>query len=594
MITALFQRVLLLSLAGGLLSLFLLTLRPVTRKLFSPNWQYYIWLAVLFVLVLPVSFSLPHPEPEMLTAGQMPPQPLQEATLPETNTETTPLPDRLPIRSLPLPQDLPFYAGLVWICGIAWLLCWRLLRYLLFIRTLRKQAVGERFFPGTPKRLKIRQTDMLDAPLLVGLLHPVLYLPSIPLSEKEWQYILLHELTHYKRRDLLYKWAAMLVASVHWFNPLVHIAAKQIDLECEVSCDFLVTNHLSKQGKKEYMNLILNMLDAVTCRPRALTTQMASSKHLLKRRFTMIQTKKAPTPLVSFLSVAIAVVLLSTSVLASGVLSGLAEERYTVALVSKGEVMALTGKPLIENGEVYVPLRETFEKLGFLSSAESYMDWSNGRIQFCLVANDRGTTFRSVWAVEIGRNALILNAFDDTPPETTASFANAPILRENLAYIPYSYFLYLIHAATTEEWPVGYIVCDKDGTVIEAVSQAGGVAGPEKISIASVPSEAVSQFFRRFEQSDFDGMKPYCTQACVSRFFGDGFVFGMTKAALTDLQIDRQEYTKSSNDFVVHVSVDMTPHESSVFSPCQTATSFYLILQRQPDGQYLIDEFATG
>ncbi len=596
MFAPLFQRVLLLSLAGSLLSLFWLALRPLTRKLFSPGWQYYIWLTVLLVWVLPVSFSLTQQMPDLLPAEQTLPlaSAPQEAMQAGTDVKPTPLLERPPVRSIHLPQNLLFYAGLVWICGAVWILCYRLMRYLLFLRAIRKHAGEERFFPGIPKRLKVRQTNMLDAPLLIGLLHPVLYVPAVTLSQQEWQYIFLHELTHYKRRDLLYKWAAMLIVSVHWFNPLAYIVAKQIDLECEVSCDFAVTSNLSNLEKNEYMTMILDLLHAAKSQPRALTTQMTSSKIILKRRFTMIKIKKAPSRLMSALSVAVALVLLSTSVLASGVLSGLTEKHYTVTLISKGEVIELAGKPLIENGEVYLPLRETFEKVGFLEDTESYMNWDNGRVEFCLVANDNGTILRSVWAVEIGRNALILNAFDDTPPETTKSFANAPILRENLTYIPYSYFLYLINAATTEERPVGYIVYDKDGTVIQSVSQAGGVEGPKTISISGTPPEVVSQFFHLFEQSDFESMKQYCTQACISRFSGDGFVFGMTKAALTDLQIDPLEYTKSSNDFVVFVSVDMTPHEFSVFSPGQTATSFYLILQRQPDGRYLIDEFATG
>lgn len=68
----------------------------------------------------------------------------------------------------------------------------------------------------------------------------------------------------------------------------------------------------------------------------------------------------------------------------------------------------------------------------------------------------------------------------------------------------------------------------------------------------------------------------------------------MTTASIQAMEIDPLEYAKSSNDFNVFVTVNMTPHEQSVFDPSQTSTSFYVILQRQPDGRYLIDEFATG
>lgn len=66
----------------------------------------------------------------------------------------------------------------------------------------------------------------------------------------------------------------------------------------------------------------------------------------------------------------------------------------------------------------------------------------------------------------------------------------------------------------------------------------------------------------------------------------------MTKAELTLVRTD--ELYTNSNDVNALVTVNMTPHENSVFDKSQPSTSFYVMLQRQPDGRYLIDEFATG
>ena len=68
----------------------------------------------------------------------------------------------------------------------------------------------------------------------------------------------------------------------------------------------------------------------------------------------------------------------------------------------------------------------------------------------------------------------------------------------------------------------------------------------------------------------------------------------MKKASLTDVYIDPLEFAKSSNGFNVFVTVDMVPNKMSVFDPRQTSTSFYVILERQSDGRYLINEFVTG
>ena len=53
------QNILLVSAVGSVLALVLLLVKPLTKRLFSPRWQYYIWLTVLIVMVLPIKVSLP-------------------------------------------------------------------------------------------------------------------------------------------------------------------------------------------------------------------------------------------------------------------------------------------------------------------------------------------------------------------------------------------------------------------------------------------------------------------------------------------------------------------------------------------------------
>ena len=156
---------------------------------------------------------------------------------------------------------------------------------MMFLRTIKKYSVPECSLENIPKRLTVRKTELLDAPLIVGLIKPVLYLPQTEIKEEKLDYILLHELTHYRRHDLLYKWFAMLVSSIHWFNPFVYIVSRQIDEECEVSCDYAVCKTLTEPQKKDYMAMILDFVQTSIRKKRPLTTQMASSKKYLKGGF---------------------------------------------------------------------------------------------------------------------------------------------------------------------------------------------------------------------------------------------------------------------------------------------------------------------
>ena len=54
-----FAAFLITSAIGTLLAIILTLIRPFTRKLFSGTWHYYIWLAVLIVMILPIRLELP-------------------------------------------------------------------------------------------------------------------------------------------------------------------------------------------------------------------------------------------------------------------------------------------------------------------------------------------------------------------------------------------------------------------------------------------------------------------------------------------------------------------------------------------------------
>lgn len=479
MLIQIFKSLLLMSAVGGVLSAFLLCVKPITRKLFSPKWQYYIWLTVLIVMVLPVSFSLPKNTsdiPDIMTE-QVQNVPA-EIEIPANNqniiTEMPTQSEKFSVPKINLPQNIGEYLSALWLFTAVFILFARITKYYLFLRTIRKHSSKYTSLADIPKRLEVRRTDMLDAPLIVGLMKPVLYLPDTELTGGNLNYIIMHELTHYRRHDLLYKWAALIIKSVHWFNPFVYLVSKQIDLDCEVSCDFAVTSSLTQDEQNNYMNMILGLLANSQSNLRPLTTQMASSKKTLKRRFEMIRNKKKTSKFVSVLSAIVAVVMLGTTVFASGVLSGLDSDNYTIEITKNGEKIELINKPFIENGEVYVPLRELFENHLDVDTSrdETYIKWDNGKIEVAREydsyepkvirdynaqnnTNVDKVTFYSKWSLEIGNPVIY---FDKQDP---VQMKNAPILRKNVTYIPYIYLDMMLMLDG-----IGYKVYDKDGNLI--------------------------------------------------------------------------------------------------------------------------------
>ena len=111
------------------------------------------------------------------------------------------------------------------------------------------------------RHIKIRMSPEIQSPLLVGVLFPVVYIPCKEISDTNMRMVLLHELTHYKRKDLLIKWLSLFVNAVHWFNPLAYLLRVNVSESCEVSCDMEVTKNMSVEEQKQYMKTILDLVE---------------------------------------------------------------------------------------------------------------------------------------------------------------------------------------------------------------------------------------------------------------------------------------------------------------------------------------------
>ncbi len=71
-------------------------------------------------------------------------------------------------------------------------------------------------------------------------------------------YIFVHELIHYKQRDMFYKWLIQIVVCAHWFNPFVYLLEKEVNKSCELSCDEKVISVLDDKARREYGDTLIS------------------------------------------------------------------------------------------------------------------------------------------------------------------------------------------------------------------------------------------------------------------------------------------------------------------------------------------------
>ena len=447
---------------AGLLALLLWACRPLTRRCFSAAWHYYAWLIVLVVFLVPLRISLPAPvaeappavevvasgEPTAAALPELPPQ--TEAEVPPQATKETA--EQSPMLLLQLQKlwrvALPYIAE-AWLWIALGLLLLRVAGYLAFLQKVRfeSEAVAcPQLGQYTKRRVQVRISERLASPLLVGVFRPMLLLPKAELEENQLACVLSHEMTHLKRQDILYKWLVTFVKCLHWFNPLVYILAKQISIDCELSCDAAAVKDLDAEQRGEYMQTILALLIHGSRRQIPLTTAMTGNKETIKRRFMMIKNARKVGKKIRILSAVLAVVLLCGALLASGVLAtAILNEHEDITFVCNGEKIRFVNAPFYENNTVYLPLRELFEKVGVFDDAENSLLWDNFKIYITLNGEKK-----THYAIEIGSNGLGISHNEPFSEDKAINMflvtTEAPVLlKGTTTYVPYDFIDYMLN-----------------------------------------------------------------------------------------------------------------------------------------------------
>ena len=141
------------------------------------------------------------------------------------------------------------FTKFVWLGGMAALLIYSTVSLI----RLKRKLVGAILF-----RDNIYLADHIDSPFVMGLIRPKIYLPS-SLSEKERDYIILHEQHHIHRGDHVVKLLSFIALCLHCFNPLVWIAFILSGKDMEMSCDEAVLSKLGGNIRADYTASLISL-----------------------------------------------------------------------------------------------------------------------------------------------------------------------------------------------------------------------------------------------------------------------------------------------------------------------------------------------
>lgn len=311
-----------LKVSAVIILLFILTI-PITKR-YTAGFRYYSWLAVMIIFLIPfaglgidytvnISPSVTSGIHNMRTwyEGKAPEYSITEEYVgyerAEQNTESGEKPEMVQVIKTTTEKkrvDVTVILTVVWLIGVFGYFALHYGRYIYFRRGLKRlsnrindeRICGyldfERERLGISKPLKIRYSQLIDTPMLVGLIKSEIILPQFDYTDDELKLILRHELFHYKRKDILYQLVTLVFVSLHWFNPVVHLMAKAIELDGETSCDEKALENRTYEEKLFYGDMLIKFLKTQTQKKSYMTTTFFGGKKSMKKRLTLIASRK--------------------------------------------------------------------------------------------------------------------------------------------------------------------------------------------------------------------------------------------------------------------------------------------------------------
>ena len=253
------------------------------------------------------------------------------------------------------------------------------------------------------RRIEIRQSDRVAAPVSYGIIHPIILFPK----NTDWenmnvlQYVLEHEYVHIKRYDSITKLLVTAIVCIHWFNPMVWVMYILFNRDLELACDECVIHRFGNNFKSTYAHALISMEEQ---KSGFMPFCNNFSKNAIEERITAImKTKK--TTIVMLVASAIVIIgvtgTFATSANASAKIDNKNSE-YIESTIAKDVMLAYNDEDgniyySADGGETFFNEKEFNEKYPSPEvewwTYEEYKEWlDNERIQLQSMLGEKAWT----------------------------------------------------------------------------------------------------------------------------------------------------------------------------------------------------------
>ncbi len=174
------------------------------------------------------------------------------------------------------------------------------------VRAIVRRATAVERAPWLDAGVNVKASSEIDSPVVTGLLRPTIVVPrgALDWPLERCRVVLVHELTHARRRDVLVQAIADVACAMHWCNPLVWLCARRLRVECEIAADDAVL--AAGIRPSQYAEELVAVATSVRMPNAALA--MAERSSLEARVASILASRLARAPLAARSAVAVVTV----------------------------------------------------------------------------------------------------------------------------------------------------------------------------------------------------------------------------------------------------------------------------------------------
>lgn len=301
-ITPVFYKLIYMSIKASIIGVIIFVLIRIFKNKISPKVRYLLYLSFIFLLLVPVEFK----RENSLLPYKL--ENLSENAVVEVNEYQEDLEQDIKsvikINSQNIEKsvvNVKIIIASIWFGIICITLLVYMISYKIFNITMKKERIIDvdileslekcKRKLNIDKKINIVYFRKEITPALIGLvnLNIVFDKRIVDLNNKEIEYVIMHELTHYKRKDNLMNILIIILKILYIFNPVVWELLDDVKDSMELAVDEKVSKILNNEDISEYSKLLLKLSSNKKDYLFAKDVAISDNKKILKQRIAVLK-----------------------------------------------------------------------------------------------------------------------------------------------------------------------------------------------------------------------------------------------------------------------------------------------------------------